>query len=89
MKTAPRLVRAVHRCERQNWLLDAEWNIILIDHSRALTNKRDLYHQLFFDPELWEKMKALDEASLTAAIGPWVEKGSIKAVLGAATRWSR
>jgi hypothetical protein len=26
-------------------------------------------------------MKALDEASLTTAIGPWVEKGSIKAIL--------
>jgi len=65
-----------------NWLLDTEWNIVLIDHSRALTDTKELYHQLlYFDPELWEKMKALDAASLTAAIGTWVEKGSIKAIL--------
>ncbi len=65
-----------------NWLLDEEWNIILIDHSRALTGTKELYHQLlFFDPDLWEKMKALDVASLTAAIGTWVDKDGIKAVL--------
>ena len=65
-----------------NWLLDEEWNIILIDHSRAFTETKELYHQLiFFDPDLWAKMKALDEASLTTAIGNWVDKNGIKAML--------
>jgi len=65
-----------------NWLVDSEWNIILIDHSRAFTDTKELYHQLiFFDPDLWAKMKALDEASLTTAIGNWVDKNGIKAML--------
>jgi 16S rRNA G966 N2-methylase RsmD len=65
-----------------NWLLDEEWNIILIDHSRAFTDTKELYHQLiFFDPDLWTKMKALDEASLTTALGNWVDKNGIKAML--------
>ena len=41
-----------------NWLLDEEWNIILIDHSRAFTDTKELYHQLiFFDPDLWARSR--------------------------------
>jgi hypothetical protein len=65
-----------------NWLVDPAWNLVLIDHTRAFTTTKDLYHQLTqVDPELWQKMKALDEAALTAAIGNWVGKGEIKAML--------
>ena len=65
-----------------NWLVDPQWNLILIDHTRAFTTTRDLYHKLIaVDPELWNKMKALDEAALTTAIGAWVDKGAIKAIL--------
>jgi hypothetical protein len=65
-----------------NWLVDSEWNIVLIDHSRAFTDTKQLYHQLqYFDKGLWEKMKALDEATLTTTLGEWVGKGEIKAIL--------
>ena len=65
-----------------NWLLDDQWNIILIDHSRSFTDTKELYHQLIFvDADLWEKMKALDEATLTAKLGTWVDKNGIKAML--------
>jgi hypothetical protein len=65
-----------------NWLVDPDWNIVLIDHSRAFTDTKQLYHQLmYFDNDLWEKMKALDEATLQGALGPWVGKGEIKAIL--------
>jgi len=65
-----------------NWLVDPNWNLILIDHTRAFTNTKDLYHQLVrVDTDLWAKMKALDEASLTTAVGAWLDKGQIKAVL--------
>jgi hypothetical protein len=64
-----------------NWLVDPAWNVILIDHTRAF-NTKDLYHQLIqVDTELWDKMKALDEASLTAALGHWLEKREIKGIL--------
>ena len=65
-----------------NWLVDPEWNLILIDHTRAFTTTKDLYHQLVqVDAELWDKMKALDEPGLTAALGNWLDKGAIKAIL--------
>ena len=64
-----------------NWLVDPAWNLILIDHTRAFTTK-DLYHELIqVDTELWDKMKALDEASLTAAVGHWLGKREIKGIL--------
>lgn len=64
-----------------NWLVDPAWNLILIDHTRAFTSN-NLYHQLVqVDTELWDKMKALDEASLTAAVGHWLDKREIKGIL--------
>jgi hypothetical protein len=65
-----------------NWLVDPAWNLILIDHSRSLTGVKDRPHQLTrIDAELWDKMKGLTEESLTAAVGQWLGKGEIRAVL--------
>jgi hypothetical protein len=65
-----------------NWLVDPSWNVILIDHTRAFTSTRNLYHQLTsVDEELWEKMKALDEPSLAPVVGEWLDKDAIKAIL--------
>lgn len=67
---------------RGNWLFDADWNLILIDHSRALTITRDLYHKMQqIDGPLWDRMKALTEDQLTAGVGEWLDKGQIRAVL--------
>jgi hypothetical protein len=65
-----------------NWLVDPAWNLIIIDHTRAFTNTKELYHKLVqVDPELWAKMKALDEATLTSALGKWLDKSAITAML--------
>ena len=65
-----------------NWLVDPAWNLILIDHTRALTTLNDRVHQLArIDGPLWEKMKGLTEESLTAATGQWLGKGEIRAIL--------
>jgi hypothetical protein len=65
-----------------NWLVDPSWNLILIDHTRSFTSTNKLYHQMTsVDTQLWEKMKALDEAALEKAIGQWVERGMIKGIL--------
>ena len=65
-----------------NWLVDPEWNLILIDHTRAFTSTKNLYHQLSsVDQELWNKMKALDEPTLTKVVGDWLDKDAIKAML--------
>lgn len=65
-----------------NWLVDPDWNLILIDHTRAFTTNRNLYHQLAsIDLELWNRMKALDEAALMAVVGPWIDKSAVRAML--------
>jgi hypothetical protein len=65
-----------------NWLVDPEWNLILIDHTRAFTPQAKLYHELSnVDAELWAKMKALDQPGLTSALGAWLDESAIKAVL--------
>jgi hypothetical protein len=70
-----------------NWLVDPEWNLILIDHTRAFTSTKNLYHQLSqVDAELWEKMKGLDEPGLTSALGQWLDKDAIKGILERRTR---
>ncbi len=65
-----------------NWLVDPAWNLILIDHSRALTSTKKLIHRMQrIDAPLWERMKTLDEEMLTAAVGTWLGKGEIRAIL--------
>ena len=65
-----------------NWLKDPSWNIILIDHSRALTSTKDRVHKLTrIDGPLWDKMQALTIESLTTAVGQWLDKGAIKAII--------
>lgn len=65
-----------------NWLVDPDWHLLLIDHSRAFTPVKSLVHKMDnIDGPLWDKFKALDEASLDQALGKWVGKGEIKAIL--------
>jgi hypothetical protein len=65
-----------------NWLKDDLWNLILIDHSRSFSATKDMTHELTrVDRELWAKMQGLDEAALTTALGPWLGKREISAIL--------
>jgi hypothetical protein len=65
-----------------NWLVDPDWHLILIDHSRSFTGLKSLVHTMDnIDGPLWDRLKALDEATLAAAIGPWVGRGEIRAIL--------
>lgn len=65
-----------------NWLVDPDWHLLLIDHSRSFTTIKTMVHKMDnIDGPLWEKFKALDEAALNAAIGPWVGRAELRAVL--------
>jgi hypothetical protein len=65
-----------------NWLVDPAWNIILIDHSRAFTSTQKMTHEMSrIDADLWERMQALDERALAAALGSWLSTDAIGAVL--------
>jgi hypothetical protein len=66
-----------------NWLVDPAWNLILIDHTRSFTTDKKMAHEDMrrIDPDLWARMEALTEESLTAAIGEWIGKREIRALL--------
>jgi hypothetical protein len=59
-----------------NWLVDPSWNLILIDHTRSFTKRREMVHQMTrIDAALWERMKALTEAQLKPVIGKMLAGG--------------
>ena len=65
-----------------NLLVDDDWNLYLIDHSRAFIWDKDMAVKMeYIDREFWDKIQALDEAQLTAALGKWVDKDGIRAML--------
>jgi hypothetical protein len=57
-----------------NLLVDGEWNLILIDHSRAFaTNTMPFEKQMTrVDRAFFERLKALDEAGIMKHLRPWV-----------------
>jgi hypothetical protein len=65
-----------------NLLLDAAYNLILIDHTRAFTSGTKLVAKMTrVDGELWQRMLSLTEPQLKAAIGPWLMSGQVRDVL--------
>jgi hypothetical protein len=67
-----------------NMLVDGEWNMVLIDHSRAFaTNDLPFEKEMTrVDREFLERVKALDEASLVKAVRPWVlGDGNVRDIL--------
>ena len=65
-----------------NWLVDSEWNLFLIDHSRAFSRSRRPVHGLArIDRELFSKMSALDETTLERATDEWLTKGERRMIL--------
>ena len=66
-----------------NLLVDGEWNLYLIDHSRSFMEDRNMLPQKLDHVEtaLWEKMAALDEPGLKAALGAWLSDKQIRAML--------
>ena len=61
-----------------NWLVDPEWNIVLIDHSRAFTSTKKMTHEMTrIDADLWARIQALDREGLAAALGSWLSSGEI------------
>jgi len=57
-----------------NILVDGEWDLILIDHSRAFASDRMPFEKQMtrIDRAFFEKLKALDEASVMEHVRPWL-----------------
>lgn len=57
-----------------NILVDGQWDIILIDHSRAFGSNTMPFEKEMtrIDREMFARLKALDEAGLMKTVRPWV-----------------
>jgi hypothetical protein len=65
-----------------NMLVDGDWHLYLIDHSRAFITDSRLPQELQnIDRKLWEKMLALDEPGLKTNLGEWLDNGQIRALI--------
>ena len=66
-----------------NLLVDDDWNLYLIDHSRAFINDKDLAVKMeHIDREFWNRMLALDEPTIDRSHRQVGRKGgSIRAML--------
>jgi hypothetical protein len=65
-----------------NWLVDPAWNLILIDHTRAFAPGKNMVHKMNrIEKGLWERMLALEGASLKSALDPYLDGGQIKDIL--------
>jgi hypothetical protein len=65
-----------------NTLRDPVWNVILLDHSRAFgTGAESRIDLPGVDKQLWARIEGLTRAQLDAALGPWLDKEQIGAIL--------
>ena len=65
-----------------NMLHDADWHLILIDHSRAFGDGTEIPHKLNrIDLRLWSRIESLTRNQLDAALGAWLDDAEIKAIL--------
>jgi hypothetical protein len=65
-----------------NLLVDEDWHIYLIDHSRAFVTDQKLPQELQnIDRKLWERMLALDSETLSAHLGKWLDARQTQALL--------
>jgi len=66
-----------------NILIDEDWNIILIDHSRAFSADRMPFEKEItrLDRKFFAALKALDEEAVTERLKPWLFEQSIRELL--------
>jgi hypothetical protein len=65
-----------------NLLVDHDWHLFLIDHSRAFVADLKLPQELqTIDRALWQRMLALDEATLARTLGAWLDGRQRLAIL--------
>ena len=67
---------------RGNIIRDAEWNAILLDHSRAFGTGTELPVKMTrIDGAFWAKIESLTRAQLDAALRAWIGDNEIQAIL--------
>lgn len=70
-----------------NWLVDRDWNVWLIDHTRAFAAIPEflLPGRIYWCPRsLWQNLARLDAQEIRRQMKPYLDEGQIKALL---QRW--
>lgn len=83
MKLFDQLIANIDR-NQGNLLYDIDWHLMLIDHSRAFTDRKSLEGIAApsgIDRELWSKIDALTLPQLQQALGTWIGEKAIAAIL--------
>jgi hypothetical protein len=83
MKMFDQLIANIDR-NAGNLLYDGDFHIVLIDHSRAFTTTTDMKRMAApnrIDAALWERMEALTLTDLQAALGQWIGRSELQAML--------
>jgi hypothetical protein len=67
-----------------NLLYDDDWHLFLIDHSRAFVDRKDLKgttEPKRVERAFWDKIEALDMATLQTTLSEWLSEKEIAAIL--------
>ena len=76
----------IHNDDRNagNILFDADWNLWLIDHTRAFRTSPELTEKeniRFCERKVWNKLKNLTDSELSASLEDYLSPTQIKALL--------
>jgi hypothetical protein len=83
MKMFDQLIGNIDR-NQGNILYDDDWHMLLIDHSRAFTDRTKLSGIApvqGVEETLWGRMNTLTREDLDRALGPWLDDRAINAIL--------
>jgi hypothetical protein len=85
MKLFDVLINNIDR-NAQNFLVDSNWHVVLIDHSRAFSSGNKMAKDegklpVQFDRNVVEKVRALDKDTLDTKIGELLMGGQVKGIL--------
>lgn len=67
-----------------NMLVDPEWTVWMIDHTRSFGRERKLIDPTRLkrcEPELWRRLTALDDATIRRTLQPWMGRFEIDSLL--------
>jgi hypothetical protein len=83
MKLFDQLIANIDR-NAGNLLYDDSWQLFLIDHSRAFTDRTNLKDTApiqTVDQKLWDRINAVTRDDLDRVLGPWLDGRAIGAIL--------